>query len=314
MVTCCGCGYGCDCGCGLLCYMCSTYACHVGRSATTAPCHRAFHGASEVYVSVSASANVIWILTPSDRDACEAASEILTAKLCGCVSWEEEIGCCSKAICGGGRGRVGGDVWVIVSDVCKQENANGICGFRHRGCLCFCCHLCDWRHLAIPICRRCAFVSCETAVWESVGWRNCDGVWEEVLWESAGWRNCGGALEEARRNGFGSGCRRASGAGVCARCLGMGGLGRSCQLRAMEEGLCICRRESSEEVSASRGSLLVCHRNVRLLFCLDLRGRLCLRGHLGRLCHLGHLVAHRARALVHLQALCRAHVRRRGGP
>ena len=120
-------------------------------------------------MSASASVIRIWILTPSDRDAYEAASETLTAKLCGCVSWEEGIGCRSKAICGGGRGRIGGDVWVIVSDVCEQENANGICGFRHHGCLCFCCHLCDRGHLAILIYRRCAFVSCEAAVWVSVG-------------------------------------------------------------------------------------------------------------------------------------------------
>jgi hypothetical protein len=233
------------------------------------------------------SVSVIWTLTPKHRDAYEAASERLTAKLGGCVSWEEGIGYRTKAIYGGGCGRIGGDVWAIVSDACKQENANGICGFRHRGCLCFSCLLRGRRHRAKLICRRCACVACEAAVWGSVDWRYCGGVWEEE-----------------RRNGFGSGCRRASGGGgVRVDRLGMGGLGRSCQLGAMEEGLCICRRESSEEVSASRGSLLVCHRNVRLLFCRDLLGRLC---HLYRLCR--H-VAHRARALVYLQALCRARAR-----
>jgi hypothetical protein len=239
------------------------------------------------------SESVTWILTPSHRDAYEAASETLTARLCGCVSWEEGIGCRLKAI---GCGGVGGDVWVIVSDVCKQENANGICGFRHRGCLCLSCHPCGRRHPATLICHRCACVSCEAAA---------------AVWESVCWRNCGGAWEEERRNGFGSGCRRASGGGEWVRRFGMGGLGRSCQLRAMEQDLCICRRESSEEVSANRGSLLVCHRNAHLLFCRDLHGHLCRRDHLSHLCHLG---AHRAHAPEYFQALCRARVRRPGEP
>ena len=159
-------------------------------------------------MSVSASATLI--LTPRHRDAYEAASETPTARLCGCVSWEEGIGCRSKAIFGGGRGGIGGGVWVIVSDACKQENANGICGFRHRGCLCLSCHLCGRRHLEMLTCHRYVCATCEAGVWVSVGWRNCGGAWE----------------------GRASGCRRANGGGVRIDRLGMGGLGRSCQLRA----------------------------------------------------------------------------------
>lgn len=62
----------------------------------------------------------------------------------GYAFWVAGSGCLQKEIFGGGRGRIGGDVWAIVSDVHMQENANGIwiCGFHHRACSCSCCRPC----------------------------------------------------------------------------------------------------------------------------------------------------------------------------
>jgi hypothetical protein len=155
------------------------------------------------------------IVTRKYCDACEVANEIRMARLGGCVSWEAGIGYRSRVTFGDGCVGTGGCVWVIVSDVWEQENANGICGFRHHACSCFCCRLCRQGCLVMLTCRRCV----------------C-GLFEEVVSGSARHsRSCGGgALVEGWRNGCESGCRKASGACGWEDRLGMSGLGRSCQL------------------------------------------------------------------------------------
>jgi hypothetical protein len=157
------------------------------------------------------------IVTRKHCDACEVANAILMAKLGGCVSWKEGICYRSRATFGGGCGGTGGCVWVIVSDVCEQENANGICGFRHHAC--FCCRLCRRGRLVMLTCRRCVCERCEAVVSASAKRsRSCGG----------------GAWVEGWLNGCESGCRRASGACGWEDRLGMSGLGRSCQfLRVM---------------------------------------------------------------------------------